>query len=521
MQITDITPIKGREYIINFAAYCRVSSDSSDQLHSFAAQIKHFRDYEKNNPRYKLFDIYADEGLSGTEMEKRTELNRMIIDCQKGKIDKVVTKSVSRFARNTEDLLSILRMLKSFGVSVYFEEQGIDTEKLNMEMIVTFPGMAAQQESETISGNLRWGIKRRMESGEYVCSNPPFGYELKDKQSVICDNEAKVVKRIFNLYLNGMGTRQIAELFNKEKVPRPIRSRSSLWCRRSIVCILKNDKYTGNAMLNKSYMMGEIPFKKKINYGERPRYYVENYCPPIIDKESFNIVQTFLKTKTCRKGVENETYTLSRTLYCSECGRAFRRQVVNGKVYWLCEEKAGTEECSGGRVKEEAVYETFTLLTYKLKEYRTELIENTIKKLELLQFRLNGNGERIRRIDREIGDLSAKNLVITRLYSGGILNTSEYAAQSDEINNMITELRIKRKKEFAENEKWMSLNELRCLNEVITEYIPNGEFDEELFKEIVEKIMVNGNRGLMFILSGGLEFTEEISAEWRCKRNEA
>ena len=164
MQITNITPTAQKENDkIRIAAYCRVSTDSQDQIHSFAAQIRHYSDYVNRNPRYTLIDIYADEGLSGTEMTKRDELNRLLKDCSRGKVDRIVTKSVSRLARNTEDLLSMLRMIKGFGVSVYFEEQGIDTTQMNMEMIVTFPGMAAQQESETISGNLRWAIRKKME----------------------------------------------------------------------------------------------------------------------------------------------------------------------------------------------------------------------------------------------------------------------------------------------------------------------------------------------------------------------
>ena len=158
MHITEITPkMPQKAEKIRLAPYCRVSSDSADQMHSFATQIRYYSEYEKKNPQYQIVDIYADEGITGTEMEKRDEFTRLLRDCKRGKIDRIITKSVSRFARNTEELIATLRMLKEFGVSVYFEEQGIDTQQMNMEMIVTFPGMAAQQESETISGNVRWG----------------------------------------------------------------------------------------------------------------------------------------------------------------------------------------------------------------------------------------------------------------------------------------------------------------------------------------------------------------------------
>lgn len=206
MQITEITAVKRKsDEPIRLAAYCRVSSNSEDQLRSFAAQVRYYGEYEKKHPEYALVDIYADEGLTGTDMKKRDELNRLIRDCKKGKIDRIIVKSVSRFARNTEELLITLRLLKSIEVSVYFEEQGIDTDKLNMEMIVTFPGMAAQQESVSISGNMRWSYKKRMESGDFNCCAPAYGYSLINGQLAPKEDEMNVVRRIFDLYLKGVG----------------------------------------------------------------------------------------------------------------------------------------------------------------------------------------------------------------------------------------------------------------------------------------------------------------------------
>ena len=205
------------ERLIRIAPYCRVSSDSADQLHSFAAQIRYYTEFVKSDPRYRLVDVYADEGVTGTSMEKRDEFNRLIRDCRKGKVDRVITKSVSRFARNTEELLTVIRTLKECGVSIYFEEQGIDTDRISNEMIVTFPGMAAQQESETISKNLRWGIRKRMQTGEYIGSGAPFGYRMVNGQLVICEKEAQTVRRIFDLYLQGYGKLRIARLLMRKK----------------------------------------------------------------------------------------------------------------------------------------------------------------------------------------------------------------------------------------------------------------------------------------------------------------
>ena len=219
MIITDITSEKKEKQIQRLAAYCRVSSDSEDQLHSFAAQVCYYANYEKQHPNVELVGIYADEGLSGTSLKNRTELQRLIQDCEHGKVDRVITKSVSRFARNTHDLLQTVRLLKSLGVTVLFEEQGIDTAKLNSEMFLTFPGMIAQQESESISGNMRWSYKKRMESGEFNTCKPAFGFELVNGELVVNKEEAKVIRRIFNYYLQGLGKQRIAELLNNEGVP--------------------------------------------------------------------------------------------------------------------------------------------------------------------------------------------------------------------------------------------------------------------------------------------------------------
>ncbi len=262
MNVTEITAkSKEENKIIRLAAYCRVSSDSADQLHSFAAQIRYYKDYEQKHPEYKLVDIYADEGLTGTSMEKRDELNRLIRDCKKGKIDRIVVKSVSRFARNTQELLVCIRLLKELGISVYFEEQGIDTDKLNMEMIVTFPGMAAQQESESISGNMRWSYKKRMESGEFNCCNPAYGYILKDGQLMINEPQAAIIRRIFDLYLSGVGKQSIANILNDEGVSR--RYGKDKMESVNIHYILNNVRYMGDALLLKSYTTETLPFEKK------------------------------------------------------------------------------------------------------------------------------------------------------------------------------------------------------------------------------------------------------------------
>lgn len=266
--------------------------------------------------RNKLVDIYADEGLTGTCMDKRDELHRLIKDCKKDKVDRIIVKSVSRFARNTQELLTTLRMLKEFGVSVYFEEQDIDTDKLNMEMIVTFPGMAAQQESESISGNMRWSYKKRMESGEFNCCTPAYGFQLENGQLTVNETEASVIQRIFALYLQGVGKQTIATTLNRENIPR--RYNQKKWYHSTIHYILNNERYNG---------------KRKVKQ---------------------------VGTKT-EQGKYSSKYALTELLICGECGTPYRRCTWTAKgkkkIVWRCINRLdyGKKYCHESPTIEESV----------------------------------------------------------------------------------------------------------------------------------------------------------------------
>lgn len=515
MNVINITAEnKKPKEMIRLAAYCRVSSDSADQLHSFATQIRYYKDYEKTHPQYKLVDIYADEGLTGTSLEKRDEQKRLIRDCKKGKIDRVIVKSVSRFARNTQELLAMIRSLKEAGVSIYFEEQDIDTDKLNMEMIVTFPGMAAQQESESISGNMRWSYKKRMESGDFNCCTPAYGYDRSDGQLVINQAEADVIRRIFDMYLQGMGMQAIASRLASEKVPRKYGYQK--WSYLTVRYILNNERYIGDALLQKKYTTDTLPFKQKLNHGERTQYYVENANPPIISKEIFERVQALQKArKQCPH--EKTRYPLSGILRCPDCGRTFRRQLTRGITYWLCSgASSGDTNCIRRRVQEESVYEAFSAILDKLKALRKPLLESLIQNIEEMQSQVGVNSGRIAEIDTQIANLAAQNLVVTRLHTNGVLGTADFATQSNEINAKIMALRSERKKKLKEDECDEQLDELRELDGYLEDYEPTDTFQKELFGQIVKSIRVENNAQITFILMGGVELTESILERGRC-----
>ena len=514
MKVIDITPQLPKKEKFNLAAYCRVSSDSEDQMHSFATQIRRYSAYAKEHPQYELVDVYADEGLTGTDMNKRDDFLRMLRDCRAGKIDMIITKSVARFARNTIELLETLRMLKELGVSVLFEEQGLLTEQLNSEMLVTFPGMAAQKESEAISGNLRWSYQKRMASGEFNCCTPAYGYAMVDGELAINEDEAKVVRRIFQMYLDGDGIQTITQKLNDEGIQRRIGKK--WWHHNGIKYILTNERYKGDALLQKRFTTETLPFRRVVNEGQQPRYYVENSNPAIVSREVFDTVQGLLKTRkneNCRRN----PHLLSSKMRCPECGGTFRRQAIGDKVYWLCMKTAsGFAKCKSRRVREDMVYESFVNMTYKLKEYREELLIPLIANIEFLQSRTSVNQEEIKKIDKEIADYAAKNLVLTNLQTSGIISSVEYAEQSDEINRKMAELRNLKRKKISEDID-SEFEELQELNEFMEDFIPSTQIDTETFDQLVKKVLVNDGAKITFYLLGGLMLTEEIEEKGRSK----
>lgn len=508
----DITPITQ----LRLAAYCRVSSNSADQLHSFAAQIRYYKEYEKKHPEYTLVGIYADEGLSGTCLDKRDEQNRLLHDCKRGKIDRIIVKSVSRFARNTEELLAMLRALKEVGVSVYFEEQGIDTNKLNMEMIVTFPGMAAQQESESISGNMRWSYQKRMASGTFNCCTPAYGYDLTNGELVINEAEAAIVRRVFDRYLQGASMLTIANELTADGIPRKYGYQK--WSYLTIRYMLNNERYIGDALLQKKYTTDSLPFKQKRNHGERPQYYVENANPAIISKAIFTKVKELQAQRISGTERSKKQYPLSGMLRCPDCGRTFRRLYVHGSAYWICSAQASSaKNCTRRRVREESVYEAFRTLVDKLSTFRGVILVQLIHDIEIMLTQSSGNHLRITEIDSELANLAAQNLVITRLHNNGILSAMDFAAQSSDIAAKITALRSERKRKLKEDANDEHLDKLKSLHEVVSEYTPSREFDEALFDAITEYIVIISNSEICFHLIGGLTLTETIDERGRCR----
>lgn len=354
------------------APYCRVSTNKEDQINSYENQKKIYTERIAAEPKWTMVDIFADKGLSGTGTKKRKEFNRLMRYCKQGKVDMIITKSVSRFARNTLDCLKYIRMLKELGVDVYFEEQGIHSTQPGAEFYITIYGSIAQSESENMSANIIWGKAQSAKEGNVAFHYKTFlGYRKgADGKPEIDPEQAAVVRRIYERFLAGDSLATIADDLTADGIPTP--AGKEKWHRERIASILTNERYKGDAIINKTFIVDCISKKVKVNNGERPKYYVENNHPAIIDPGTFGRVQEEMarrngKRKVKQLGTKTEQgkysskYALTDLLICGECGTPYRRctWTNNGKkkVVWRCISRLdyGKKHCHNSPSVEESI----------------------------------------------------------------------------------------------------------------------------------------------------------------------
>ena len=333
--VTIIPPSEDRPAILRVAAYCRVSTDSDDQATSYASQIRSYTELISQHEGWELVDIYADEAVSGTKTDKREDFNRLLADCRKGKIDRVLVKSISRFSRNTKDCLAALRELMRLGVTVQFEKENIDTGTLTTELMVSVSGSLAQQESMSISQNIHQSYRRRMERGEFITTKPPYGYRLVNRRELeIVPEEAEIIRWVFDAYLGGQSAKDIAN----ELIRRGVRDRKGNvhWTTREIYYWLSNEKYVGDTLCQKTYKTG-FPFVQKINRGEVDQFYVEGTHPAIVSQEVYDKAQALRQMKKKQSKGPDAVYPLSRKMCCGICGfTIYRRVTRRGTGAWSC-----------------------------------------------------------------------------------------------------------------------------------------------------------------------------------------
>ena len=315
------------------AAYARVSSGKDAMLHSLSAQVSYYNDYIQQQPGWVFAGVYADEALTGTK-DTRADFQRLLGDCRQGKVHMVLTKSISRFARNTVTLLETVRELKNMGVDVYFEEQNIHTMSADGELMLTILASYAQEEARSASENQLWRVKRNFESGKpWNCTM--LGYRYDGSQLQIVPEEAEIVRRVFRLYQDGFGTQVIAKHLNRDGL---LTRQGKPWIRNSVVLVLKNYAYTGNLVLQRTYNENYITKRKMQNDGQLPQYHATDTHEAIIDLDTFLAVQMEMerRAKAYTKTGTTRVYPFSKKLICGICGQPHRRKVSHGIAKWVC-----------------------------------------------------------------------------------------------------------------------------------------------------------------------------------------
>ena len=378
-RISRVEPTLPMKKRMRVAAYARVSTEKGAMLHSLAAQINYYSEMIQRNPEYEYAGVYADEGLSGT-LEGRPEFQRMLQDCRAGKIDRILCKSISRFARNTVMLLKTVHELKRLGVSVYFEEQNIDTMSGEGELMLTVLASFAQEESRSVSENCKWRIRKKFEQGipTGLCI---YGYKVKNGVFTIIPEEAEIIRRIFRMYLEGMGCERIMKALIEAGVPAP---NGGLWSASTILLMLRNEKYAGDLLLQKYYINNHIEKKQLPNRGELPQYAVTEDHEPIIDRATFDAVQKEIRWRAAmfapamnrddgdegydsRKPDEQAAPAMTIPMICGICGKRYRRKITHrGTAYaapvWICStyNYRGKAYCASKQIPEAILLEMIT-----------------------------------------------------------------------------------------------------------------------------------------------------------------
>ena len=302
--VRQVMPFKAPESKeIRVAAYARVSSGKDAMLHSLSVQVSYFSEYIQNHPGWQFAGVYADEAKTGTK-DDRPEFQRMIQDCRDGKVDMILTKAVSRFARNTVTLLETTRALKALGIAVFFQKEGIYSDRGQGELVLSLMATVAQEESRAVSDNCKWRIRSRFKAGELANLRFMYGYRIRHGQVEIVPEQAKVVAGIFNDYLSGFGCNAIAKSLRERKVSTVF---GGQWTGNRVMGLLKNEKYAGNTMLQKKYRIDHITKKLVLNRGQMSRYYASGTHPAIVDPEIFKKVQGVIEAHRIKNNIANKT----------------------------------------------------------------------------------------------------------------------------------------------------------------------------------------------------------------------
>lgn len=489
---------------LRVAAYCRVSTDSDEQATSYETQMEHYTSYIQRNPEWEFAGIFADDGISGTNTKKREEFNRMIEECMAGHIDMVITKSISRFARNTLDCLKYIRLLKEKNIPVFFEKENINTMDSKGEVLLTIMASLAQQESESLSKNVKLGLQFRYQNGEVQVNHNRFMGYTKDENGhlIIVPSEAKVIKRIYLEYLQGSSLKQIGESLEADGILTA--AGKSKWRPETIKKILKNEKYIGDALLQKTYTVDVLTKKRVQNNGIVPQYYVENNHEPIIPRDLYMQVQEEMLRRAnmhsgekMKKRVYSSKYALSSIVYCSKCGDIYRRIAWNNRgkhsIVWRCVNRVehGPDCCNARTVKEEDLQNAVVNAinqTIGDRDEMFDILEENIKMVFALEDEssLESINARLEETQREL--LKRAN------------SRQNYNDLADEIYH----LRELKQAVLTENAEREGLKQrIAEMKQFLTEQTEQiEEYDESLVRRMIEKVTIYDDRLAVEFKSG-------------------
>lgn len=494
------------------AGYARVSTDHDDQFSSYEAQIDYYTKYIKGRDDWEFVEVYTDEGITGTSTKRREGFKQMIVDALDGKIDLIVTKSVSRFARNTVDSLTTIRQLKEAGVEVYFEKENIWTFDGKGELLLTIMSSLAQEESRSISENCTWGQRKRFADGKVSVPFQRFlGYDRgPDGNLVVNREQAVIVKRIYSLFLQGMTYHGIADTLTKDGIPTPGGKKE--WSISTVKSILSNEKYKGDALLQKSYTVDFLTKKTKINEGEIPQYYVEDNHEAIIDPEVFEMVQREMAKRGKGKKYHSGVHTFSTKIKCGECGSWYGSKVWHSnskyrKTIWQCNHKFdGDCRCQTPHLTDEEIQLHFLSAANKLLATKAAVIANG-REMQALLFDTT-------ELEAEQAQLLEETQVVSDMVQQAIqenartaLNQTEYQKRYDSLVQRFDQAKTRLEEvtaEIAEKQTASSnmddfLTNFEQMPETLT------EFTLECWNSMVDYATVYGTDDIRFTFKNGQE----------------
>lgn len=510
-RITKIDAAAKETKKLRVAAYARVSTDSADQLVSLDAQKEHYEQVIKNCPNWEFAGLYYDEGVSGTKMAKRDGLLRMLADCERGLIDYILVKSISRFSRNTVESVETVRRLSAMGIYIFFEKENIDTGKMEGEMMLSIMSSLAEDESRSLSENNKWSIQKRFQNGTYVIGTPAYGYKNVDGKMVIDEEKAAIVRRMFASVMEGKSGAKIASELQAEGIPT---ARGGKWQSSVIIGMIRNETYIGVAVFQKTYK--DDQFNSHVNHGERGMYRIEGHHDPIVSEEVFLAANTAVDNNAKEKGVVRNSgkysvrYALSGKIFCGECGGKCKRKKIYGDIWYGCETHAReSKKCRQLPVRADMVEAAFVNMMNKLIYGRDAV-------LLPMSGRLLGGGDkeiidRLAEINTELDAVAERRQAADKFFAKGLLDAAVYREELDELARKEKELHTVRA--GIEGDPNLDSDRQRALNELLR-YTAKAElltaFSDEVFTKHVDRVIIFSRKEVGFAMKCGPVFRERI-----------